>query len=121
MVKIYPTNNLMFKKLFASTEFKHILMNFLQDLLGVKLKDITILEPYNIEQFKEIVEKSKKDKSVILFTEVDGICTAEDGTTFIVEMQINLHVSFPERTVYYISGAYRQCCKTPRSLKHSGR
>ena len=63
-IKIYPTNNLMFKKLFASTEFKHILINFLQDLLGVKLKDITILEPYNIEQFKEIIGNVAKPHEV---------------------------------------------------------
>jgi len=57
---ILPTNDLAFKKLFANNAHKDIPIGFIQDFYEIPMADITIENPYSIEEFNTVLEKSGK-------------------------------------------------------------
>ena len=83
-----------FKKIFGD---KEILTAFLTDLLQPQspIKEITFLD-------KERSGLSEYERSVIY----DILCTAEDGSEFIVEMQNRNQQYFGDRIVYYLSRSF---------------
>ena len=83
-----------FKKIFGD---KEILTAFLTDLLKPQspIKEITFLD-------KERSGLSEYERSVIY----DILCTAEDGSEFIVEMQNRNQQYFGDRIVYYLSRSF---------------
>lgn len=64
-MNILPTNDVVFKKLFASQQNMSILQSFVQDILGFDLHISQIKNPYHIEDFV------KPDSDTLLYTEVD--------------------------------------------------
>ena len=85
-----------FKKIFGD---KEILTAFLTDLLKPQspIKEITFLD-------KERSGLSEYERSVIY----DILCTAEDGSEFIVEMQNVYQEFFKYRTIYYSTFPIRE-------------
>ena len=88
-----------FKKVFGSIESKNILMSFLNALVyddsKVKIKDLEIVDPYNIPMIKGV-----KD------TFVDVKAVLDNDTTVIIEMQVLNHKGFEKRVLYNAAKNY---------------
>lgn len=88
-----------FKKVFGSEESKDILLSFLNALIefdgGRKIKDLIIVDPYNIPMLKGM-----KDTYVDVKAELD------DGSRVIIEMQILNHEGFEKRILYNAAKNY---------------
>jgi len=91
---INPFTDFGFKKLFGSEESKPLLMSFLNDLLPLKNKIIS-LEFKNIEKLGLIEE----DRRAIF----DIYCRDEKNQDFIVELQRAKQKHFQDRAAYYSS------------------
>lgn len=88
-----------FKKVFGSTDSKDILISFLNALIDFqhnrKIKDLTIVDPYNIPMLKGM-----KD------TFVDVKAELSDNSQVIIEMQILNHEGFEKRVLYNAAKNY---------------
>jgi predicted transposase/invertase (TIGR01784 family) len=88
-----------FKKVFGSENSKDILISFLNALIYFdserKIKDLTIVDPYNIPMLKGM-----KDS----FVDVKAIL--DDNSKVIIEMQILNHKGFEKRVLYNAAKNY---------------
>ncbi|NOQ36653.1 MAG: Rpn family recombination-promoting nuclease/putative transposase [Methylococcaceae bacterium] len=96
-----PTNDIAFKKIFGDSHKKEILISLLNAILGFKnnktIKDVTIVNPYQVPKIEELKE-----------TILDIKATNQDNEHFIVEMQKKDLGNFAKRSLYYTSKAYVQ-------------
>jgi len=90
-----------FKKVFGSEESKGILISFLNAIIEFTdnrvIKDLTILDPYNVP-----ILKGMKD------TFVDVKAKLDDGSRVIIEMQVLNHDGFEKRILYNTAKNYSQ-------------
>ena len=88
-----------FKKVFGVEENKDILIEFLNSIVKFpnnnKIKDLTIIDPYNIPMLKGM-----KD------TFVDVKAILDDDSKVIIEMQVLNHEGFEKRVLYNIAKNY---------------
>ena len=93
-----------FKKVFGSEHSKHILISFLNSIIefenNQKIKDLDILDPYNVPTLKGM-----KD------TFVDVKAKLQNDTTVIIEMQVLNHDGFEKRVLYNTAKNYSQQLK----------
>jgi len=88
-----------FKKVFGVEENKDILIEFLNSIVDFpqdnQIKDLKIVDPYNIPMLKGM-----KD------TYVDVKAVLEDGSKVIIEMQVLNHEGFEKRVLYNMAKNY---------------
>jgi len=88
-----------FKKVFGSEDSKDKLISFLNaiiyDTSKVKIKDLTIVDPYTIPMIKGV-----KD------TFVDVKVVLDDNSKVIIEMQVLYHTGFEKRVLYNAAKNY---------------
>jgi predicted transposase/invertase (TIGR01784 family) len=88
-----------FKKVFGSLENKDILIDFLNSVLNFrkdnKIKDLSIVDPYNVPELKGM-----KD------TYVDVKAVLDDDSKVIIEMQILNYQCFEKRILYNAAKNY---------------
>jgi len=88
-----------FKKVFGSETSKEILKSFLNALVydnkSLKIKELEIVDPYNIPMIKGV-----KD------TFVDVKALLDDNTKVIIEMQVLNHTGFEKRVLYNAAKNY---------------
>ncbi|BDR55566.1 Rpn family recombination-promoting nuclease/putative transposase [Xylocopilactobacillus apis] len=99
--EILPSNDLLFKKLFASPKNRHILIGFIHDMIGLNVVDVIIENPYNIRTFKVT-----EDQQEFLETEVDVLARLDDGSLVTIELQVRREAHFIERSLHYLSEKY---------------
>ncbi|WPX96584.1 Rpn family recombination-promoting nuclease/putative transposase [Candidatus Bandiella euplotis] len=94
-----PRNDIAFKKIFGTEKNKDILMHFLNDVIEREgKKEITKVRLLNPMQHPELIGKKQ--------SVVDVLCEEEDGTQYIVEMQVAKVGGFEKRAQYYAAKAY---------------
>ena len=94
-----PRNDIAFKKIFGTEKNKDILIHFLNDVIEREdKKEITKVRLLNPMQHPEIIGKKQ--------SVVDVLCEEEDGTQYIVEMQVAKVAGFEKRAQYYAAKAY---------------
>ncbi|MGX7092832.1 Rpn family recombination-promoting nuclease/putative transposase [Hutsoniella sourekii] len=98
--KLKPTNDIVFKKLFGDEKNIPILQSFVQDMLGFNINIIRINNPYHFEDF------INKDSEKLDYTEVDILAETEKGQLVTIEMQLNNHKHFLERSLFYACKGY---------------
>lgn len=88
-----------FKKVFGSENSKDILISFLNALIYSdrphKIKDLTIIDPYNISMIKGVKDTFVEVKAVL-----------DDDTKVIIEMQVLNHKGFEKRVLYNAAKNY---------------
>jgi hypothetical protein len=91
-IGIRPTNDFAFKKTFGSPENKVALISLLNAILTlpVPIADVTIENPYNLQDFQN-------DKLSIL----DIRAVDQRGAIYDVEMQLSTHSGLVKRIVFY--------------------
>ena len=90
--KITPEVDLAFKKIFGVEENKDLLISLINSIISKEdqITDVTILNPYNVQSFKE-------DKLSVL----DIKAKASDGRRFNIEIQIKDATHYHKRALYY--------------------
>jgi len=108
---ILPTNDLNFKRVFASPEHIEISKGFLQDLaaydpLGfLEITHVRIETPYNFQEVNRLSAEHDRD---MMLTEVDYACYDESGIRFMLEMQKKDQSYLEERVAYNVGQKYAQ-------------
>lgn len=102
-VKLLPTMDLLFKKLLCSKDSTHILKAFIRDILGKEFKSLKPRETYHIDSYKKAYDENPE----LMRTEVDILAEIEDGSHVTIEMQIQPHEYFIERSLFYLLEAFR--------------
>jgi len=98
--KILPTSDLGFRKIFSTRGKEHILQGFLQDIfdadkVGIKITNIHVGNPYNIIDVNKL--SADERKSLLLQTELDIHCIADNNYEIAIEMQIDKDKYMEER------------------------
>ena len=91
-IGIRPINDFAYKKIFSSPENKLVLISLLNAILGLvkRIVDVTIVNPYNLQDFKD-------DKLTIL----DIKAVDQDGAIYDIEMQLSNFSGLIKRIVFY--------------------
>ncbi len=94
-----PKNDVAFKKIFGTEKNKDILIHFLNDMLTFKEKmpivDVTFLKTVQ-----------DPETAALKTSIVDILCKDENGSQYIVEMQVAKERGFEKRAQYYAAKAY---------------
>jgi len=99
--KVITTNDIVFRKIFASPQNSHILIGFINDMLGLDVTEVSVENTYNIKNLYD------GDKAPILrYTQVDVLARLRDGRLVTIEMQVYRQLWFRERALYYVAETY---------------
>lgn len=92
-------NDIAFRKIFGNENKKEVLISFLNAVLDFeekyKIKDVTILNPFQLPKFRD-------GKATI----IDVKAQDESGREYIIEMQVADALGFSKRVLYYTSQGY---------------
>jgi predicted transposase/invertase (TIGR01784 family) len=99
MSDINPRVDLAFKKIFGVEENKDLLISLINSIVSTEdqVRDVTILNPYNPQNFKN-------DKLSILDIKAEG----ETGKRFNIEIQISDEADYDKRALYYWAKLYTE-------------
>jgi predicted transposase/invertase (TIGR01784 family) len=100
--EILPVDNLLFLKIFSSEGNEDVTCGFIDDMIGVKVKDLSYTTPYNFE----VIRKQAESDPTMQHTEVDVRVKLSDGTQAIIEMQKSSHDAWDKRALYYSASRY---------------
>lgn len=103
MSYVNPRVDLVFKKLFGVEENKDLLMSLINSIVSQEdqVKDITLLNPYNPQNFRD-------DKLSVLDIKAVG----ETGKKFNIEIQISDEADYDKRALYYWAKLYTEQLKS---------
>ena len=99
--KVITTTDLIFKKVFASPQNSHILIGFINDILGLDIEDVSIEDTSNIRSFY-----NEKDEPELRYTKLDILARVRGGILVNIEMQVYKQLFFKERAVFYTAETY---------------
>ncbi|MCX6989968.1 MAG: Rpn family recombination-promoting nuclease/putative transposase [Chlamydiae bacterium] len=94
-----PTNDVAFKTIFGTEKNKDILIHFLNDILVFRSNQ-PIVEVEFLKTIQDPVIAAQKTSIV------DILCKDEQGSRYIVEMQVARTMGFEKRAQYYASKTY---------------
>lgn len=99
MSYVNPRVDLVFKKLFGVEENKDLLISLINAVVSEEdqVKDITLLNPYNPQNFRD-------DKLSVLDIKAEG----ETGKKFNIEIQISDEADYDKRALYYWAKLYTE-------------
>ena len=98
--KLSVINNWLFKKIFAAPANKRPIIHLIEDILGLEVKDLEILNPFDISNFRS------QNAEELQYTECDVCVRLDDNTMVVVEVQREPQKYFMERAVYYNTRAF---------------
>lgn len=94
-----PKTDFTFKRIFGSEEHQHVLIAFLNDMLGLD-------EPHRITAVELLPAEQRPVVEELKLSIVDVKCTDARGITYVVEMQVLQVEGFEKRVVYNVAKAY---------------
>ena len=103
MIRINPRVDIAFKKIFGVEENKDLLISLINSIISEEdqVQDVTLLNPYNQQNFKS-------DKLSILDIKAVGC----NGKHFNIEIQITDEGDYDKRALYYWAKVYTDQLKT---------
>ena len=99
--RVLTTEDLVFRKVFASPQNSHILIGFINDVLELDVIEVHVEDTYNIRTFYEESQKPKRG-----YTQVDVRARLGNGSLVTIEMQVRKQAWFRERALYYLNESY---------------
>ena len=99
--RVLTTEDLVFRKVFASPQYSHILMGFINDVLDLGVTKVHVEDSYNIRTFYEENKKPKRG-----YTQVDVLARLGNGSLVTIEMQVRKRAWFRERALFYLNESY---------------
>lgn len=99
MAQVNPRVDVVFKKLFSVEENKDLLISLINSIVSEEdqVEDVTVLNPYNSQSFRE-------EKLSVLDIKAKGL----NGKIFNIEMQINDEADYDKRALYYWAKLYSE-------------
>lgn len=101
--KILPTNDLMFKKTFATEGNEDITIGLIKDFFGLTAKELILKTPYSIDEYMELLNKNE---ITVLRQTIKDIRASIITADFIAELQMKKLRYFDERFFYYLCDNY---------------
>lgn len=95
--RILTTSDIVFKMVFSSLGNEDIIIGFINDVLELDVKSITIENTYNIRS----IYNDDTEQSDIRFTQVDVLIRIDDGSLIVIEMQAYRQLRYIERSARY--------------------
>jgi hypothetical protein len=116
---ITPTNDLLFRKTFASTGSEDILGGALSDFFGIHpdTKDIVLENPYSIKDYEELLDADVNDAVVVLRETKRDVTATFQEADFTSECQLKKEDFFNVRSIYYIFDKFCQNYNKRNELK----
>ena len=99
--RVLTTEDLVFRKVFASPQNSHILIGFINDVLELDVTEVHVEDTYNIRTFYEESKKPKRG-----YTQVDVLARLGNGSLVTIEMQVRKQAWFRERALFYLNENY---------------
>ena len=99
--RVLTTNDLVFKKVFASPQNSHILIGFINDILELGVTEVSVENTYNIRTFYD-----ERKRPYVRYTQVDVLARLSDGRQVTIEMQVCGQKLFKERVLFYVMEIY---------------
>jgi predicted transposase/invertase (TIGR01784 family) len=105
--RFLPTNDLIARKVFGDNDNKELIQGILFDFFNkeVKVEDITLTNPFNIDRYKQKLLEDPMKESVYRQTIVDIVVSTKDST-FILEIQVAKQDYFFKRSLFYVAKEY---------------
>jgi predicted transposase/invertase (TIGR01784 family) len=103
MTYIKHTNDLAFKKAFASENSKDVLAGLITDLMGIVPDDIKYENPYNINDYKVMLENNLRG---IFVTNISDIIASIKYADVTIELQVRPMSFYTERSLFYPFSRY---------------
>jgi hypothetical protein len=103
MKKASPTNDLIFRKTFASKGNEDILAGLAKDFFLLEPKKITINNPYSIENYYEVIDG---EKQITMRETIKDVSASFETEDFISELQVQARPNYPARALFYALSAY---------------
>ena len=102
MKDINPRVDIAFKKIFGVEENKDLLISLINAVMSAEdqVKEIELLNPYNIKDFK-------RDKLSVLDIKAKSV----DGRRFNIEIQVTDEADYDKRALYYWAKLYAEQLK----------
>ena len=102
MKKVSRTNDLAFKKAFASDGNTESIIGLARDILGIDIKEVLFRQPYSIESYTKMI----KEKQFAAFQQTikdisANVVLNNKGVNLISELQVREAKRFLERSLYY--------------------
>jgi len=94
--RVLATEDLVFKKVFASPQYSHILTGFINDILGLDVAEVSLEDTYDIQSFYD-----EKGSPNLRYTQVDVLARLKDGSLVGIEMQVYKQLLYRERALFY--------------------
>lgn len=99
MIKLKPTNDFLFEKIFGESKNAELLKHLLQSILtDIEISSVEINKDVSLER------KQLQDKLGIL----DIIATLDNKTKVNIEMQVKDYYNTIERSIFYSTGLYHE-------------
>ncbi len=101
--KLNPKIDVVFRKLFGSEENKDFLISLINSVVNMSppIVDVTIKNPFNLAAYRGAKE------SILNIKAVD-----QNGVWYDVEMQIDAHIVYGRRAMYYLAKTYSDQLET---------
>src|SRR5580700_8629932 len=95
--KLNPKIDFVFRRLFGSEDNKDLLISLINSVVEPepRIVDVTIKNPFNLATYRDSKE------SILDIKAVD-----QEGVWYDVEMQVQAHVLYGSRAIYYLSKTY---------------
>ena len=97
------TNDVVFRKLFGTSQYQSVLQQFLKDVLNLPVQSVTLLS----EDFLDTI-KTEDQMDKIIESRVDVLVMLENGQRVTIEMQNHSQADFQKRSLYYQAGVFRE-------------
>jgi predicted transposase/invertase (TIGR01784 family) len=98
---IAPTNDMLFRKAFASPQHKEVTIGLITDVLALDVKSLEIENPYDIREFT-----GREGTGVPIATEVDVLARLGDQSLVEIEIQVRAQPYYLQRALFYVCSRY---------------
>ncbi|BDR59111.1 PD-(D/E)XK nuclease family transposase [Xylocopilactobacillus apicola] len=100
--RLLPKNDKIFKIIFGRKENSWIFKEFVHDLIGIEVNEVTYLDPTKIFSIRHSKEEEVKKKTAPKTRIVDILMEINNQTMLTLEMQVRKTNYFLERIMLYI-------------------
>jgi len=107
--KISRTNDLAFKKAFASQGNVNSIIGLAKDILGIDIKKISFKQPYSIDSYIKMIKEKKFAAFQQTIRDLSASVVIENkDSNFTVELQVEKTKDYLSRALYYHAQEYSE-------------
>ena len=117
MKKISRTNDLAFKKAFASQSNVNTIIGLAKDILNIDIKEISFKQPYSIDSYIKMIKEKQFAAFQQTIRDISANAVIENkGANFTVELQVRESKNYLSRSLYYQAQEYSEDYKVNKYI-----